>query len=75
MCLNAERFLYEFHRSRKVDILTFTPPDPTRQNCFVASRRVGRCEMGIIHYESKKQDTKLLAITSITIIRFSKLFH
>jgi len=21
----------------------FTPPDPTQQNCLVASRRVGRC--------------------------------
>jgi len=28
-----------------------------------------------IHRESKKQDTKLLAITSLNIIRFSKLFH
>jgi len=28
-----------------------------------------------IHRESKKQDTKLLAITSLTIIRFSKFFH
>jgi len=27
-----------------------------------------------IHHESKKQDTKLLAITSPTIIRFSKFF-
>jgi len=27
-----------------------------------------------IHRESKKQDTKLLAITSLTIIRFSKFF-
>jgi len=23
----------------------FTPPDPTRQNCFVASRRIGRCKL------------------------------
>ena len=28
-----------------------------------------------IHRESKKQDTKLLAITSVNIIRFSKYFH
>ena len=28
-----------------------------------------------LHRESKKQDTKLLAITSLTIIRFSKFFH
>jgi len=28
-----------------------------------------------IHRESKKQDTKLLAITSPTIIRFSKFCH
>jgi len=28
-----------------------------------------------VHRESKKQDTKLLAITSPTIIRFSKFFH
>jgi len=27
-----------------------------------------------LHCESKKQDTKLLAITSLTIIRFSKIF-
>jgi len=27
-----------------------------------------------LHRESKKQDTKLLAITSLTIIRFSKFF-
>jgi len=30
---------------------------------------------GALHRESKKQDTKLLAITSPTIIRFSKIFH
>jgi len=29
---------------------------------------------GNVHRESKKQDTKLLAITSLTIIRFSKIF-
>ena len=29
----------------------------------------------LIHRESKKQDTKLLAITSPTIIRFSNFFH
>ena len=29
----------------------------------------------LIHRESKKQDTKLLPITSLTIIRFSKFFH
>ena len=29
----------------------------------------------LLHRESKKQDTKLLAITSLTIIRFSKFFH
>jgi len=28
-----------------------------------------------LHRESKKQDTKLLAITSLIIIRFSKFFH
>ena len=28
-----------------------------------------------LHRESKKQDTKLLAITSLNIIRFSKCFH
>ena len=29
-----------------------------------------------LHRESKKkQDTKLMAITSLTIIRFSKFFH
>jgi len=28
-----------------------------------------------VHRESKKQDTKLLAITSPTIIRYSKFFH
>jgi len=27
-----------------------------------------------LHRESKKQDTKLLAITSLSIIRFSKFF-
>ena len=31
-------------------------------------------QASIIHRESKKQDTKLLAITSLTIIRFSKFF-
>jgi len=34
-----------------------------------------RLHARIIHRESKKQDTKLLAITSPTIIRFSKFFH
>ena len=29
----------------------------------------------VLHRESKKQDTKLLAITSPTIIRFSNFFH
>ena len=29
---------------------------------------------GRLHRESKKQDTKLLAITSLTIFRFSKFF-
>jgi len=28
-----------------------------------------------LHRESKKQDTELLAITSLTIIRFSNFFH
>jgi len=28
-----------------------------------------------LHRESKKQDTKLLAITSLTIIRFSEIFQ
>jgi len=31
--------------------------------------------MLFIHRESKKQDTKLLAITSPIIIRFSKFYH
>jgi len=33
------------------------------------------CRLKFLHRESKKQDTKLLAITSLTIIRFSNFFH
>jgi len=35
-----------------------------------------RCAASLtVHRESKKQDTKLLAINSLTIIRFSNFFH
>ena len=30
---------------------------------------------GLLHRESKKQAIKLLAVTSLTIIRFSTFFH
>ena len=33
-------------RKRTLNHTKFTSPDPTRQNCFVASRRAGRCELG-----------------------------
>jgi len=34
-----------------------------------------RSHAAILHGESKKQDTKLSAITALTIIRFSIFFH
>jgi len=36
---------------------------------------VDMLDMWLLHHESKKQDTKLLAITALTIIRFSKFIH
>ena len=42
---------------------------------FTHLRRFYQKTQPILHRESKKQDTKLLAITSLTIIRFSKFFQ
>jgi len=44
-------------------------------SCFCLSRAGIFGEMKILHRESKKQDTKLLPITSPNIGRFSKFFH
>jgi len=48
----------------------FTCPTPA-QSAQLATGNTGL----YIHRESKKQDTKLLAITSVNIIRFSNFFH
>jgi len=47
-----------------------------KQSRLCASHEIDKLQflVLIIHRESKKQDTKLLAITSLTIIRFSKFF-
>ena len=44
-------------------------------NEHALSAGVVRTVRGQLHRESKKQDTKLLAITSLNIIRFSKFFQ
>ena len=46
-----------------------------RLNRSICRLRVDTLKKPILHSESKKQDTKLLAITSPIIIRFSKFFH
>ena len=45
-----------------------------KQTCIICFKHFICCAQNI-HRESKKQDTKLLAITSLTITRFSKFFH
>jgi len=46
-------------------------PLPLTVSCFIKIQ----IDFTFLHRESKKQDTKLLAITSPIIIRFSKIFH
>ena len=81
--LCAEGRLLTFLRQSGADVFAVgdwqNPEQRTKNNRDRGVRTIAHAQkrnrLYDLHRESKKQDTKLLAITSLTIIRFSNFFH